>query len=138
MKRYEFFDHTADIGIHILGHSREDLFENAGFALFDIITDIAMVREQEQRTVTVNRDTPEELLVEWMGKLLFIHATQLLLFSRFHILELDEHHLTAELWGEQFKDNIHHIKTEVKAATYHNLRIYQEKDLWHATVVLDI
>ncbi len=138
MKRYEFFDHTADIGIRIFGHSQAELFKNAAHALFDIITDISMVREKEKRTITLHRDSTDELLVEWLGKLLFFNATELLLFCRFSILQLDDLNLSAEAWGEPIQESIHHIKTEVKAITYHNLKIFQEDGLWKATVVLDI
>jgi SHS2 domain-containing protein len=138
MKRYEFFDHTADIGIHIFGRCREELFENAGYALFDIITDISKVAEKERHTVILHRDCFDELLVEWLGRLLFLHVTDLLLFRGFHIIKLDEQNLSAEVRGEHFNDYIHSLKAEVKAVTYHNLKIWKENELWEATVVLDI
>jgi SHS2 domain-containing protein len=138
MKHYEFFDHTADIGIHIFGRSMPELFENAGFALFDIITDIAAVREQEVRWFALQRDSLDELLVEWLSRLLFISTTELFLFRRFHVAQIDGENLQAEAWGEPLQDALHTIKTEVKAVTYHKLKVYQEEGLWHATVVLDI
>ncbi len=138
MKRYEFFDHTADIGIRIFGNSTAQLFEHAGLALFDIITDISTVREKEKRSIAIRRDSIDELLVEWLSRLLYLNATELFLFRRFHILDMDNQSLTAEAWGELLQENIHRIKTEVKAITYHNLQVYQENGLWTATVVLDI
>ena len=137
MKRYEFFDHTADIGIHIFGRSMPELFENAGFALFDIITDIETVREREKRSFALQRDSLDELLVEWLGRLLFISATELFLFRRFHVVQIDGESMQAEAWGEPMQDALHIIKTEVKAVTYHKLKVYEEQGLWHATVVLD-
>jgi SHS2 domain-containing protein len=137
MQRYEFFDHTADIGIHVFGRSLPELFENAGFALFDIITDIEAVRERDKRSFALQRDTVDELLVEWLGRLLFINATELFLFRRFHVLQIDGKSLKAEAWGEPLQDAVHTIKAEVKAVTYHNLKVYEEQGLWHATVVLD-
>lgn len=138
MKRYQFFDHTADIGIYVFGRSLPELFENAGFALFDIITDIETVREREKRSFSLQRDSLDELLVEWMGRLLFTSSTELFLFRRFHVLRIDGESLQAEAWGEPLQDALHTIKTEVKAVTYHNLKVYEEQGLWHATVVLDI
>jgi SHS2 domain-containing protein len=138
MQRYEFFDHTADIGIHVFGRSLAELFENAGFALFDIITDIEAVREREKRSFALQRDTVDELLVEWLGRLLFVSTTALFLFRRFHVLQIDGKSLQAEAWGEPLQDAVHTIKAEVKAVTYHNLKVYQEQGIWHATVVLDI
>jgi SHS2 domain-containing protein len=138
MKRYEFFDHTADIGIHVFGRSLPELFENAGFALFDIITDIKTVRESEKRSFTLQRDSLDELLVEWLNSLLYINVTELFLFRRFLVMQIDGESLQAEAWGEPLQDTLHTIKTEVKAVTYHKLEVYEEQGLWHATVVLDI
>jgi SHS2 domain-containing protein len=138
MKRYEFFEHTADIGIHVFGRRLPELFENAGFALFDIITDIETVREREKRSFELQRDSLDELLVEWLGKLLFINATELFLFRRFHVMQIDGERLQAEAWGEPLQEPVHTIKAEVKAVTYHSLKVYEDQGLWHATVVLDI
>jgi SHS2 domain-containing protein len=138
MKRYEFFDHTADIGLHVFGRSLPELFENAGFALFDIITDIKTVQERQQRSFALQRDSLDELLAEWLGGLLFISAAELFLCRRFHVSRIDGKSLQAEAWGEPLQEPRHVIKTEVKAVTYHNLRVYEEQGLWHAIVVLDI
>jgi SHS2 domain-containing protein len=138
VKRYEFFDHTADIGIRVFGNSLAELFENAGFALFDIITDIKQVSEREMRCITISRDGVDELLVEWLNSLLYIHATELLLCNKFHVQEIAQQSLTGEAWGEIFQDHRHVIKTEVKAVTYHGLSVYEENGLWKATVVLDV
>ena len=138
VKRYEFFDHTADVGIRVFGSSLAELFENAGFALFDIITDIAKVRAREKRCITISRDSVDELLVEWLSRLLYLNATELLLCSKFHVQEIALQSLTGEAWGEIFQDNRHVIKTEVKAVTYHGLKVYQDEGLWKATVVLDV
>ena len=138
MKRYEFFNHTADVGIRIFGSNLAELFENAGFALFDIITDIAQVREREMRCITVTRDSVDELLVEWLSQLLYLNATELLLCHKFHIREIAPQRLIGEAWGEIFQEDRHRIKTEIKAVTYHELRVYQDNGLWRATVVLDV
>jgi SHS2 domain-containing protein len=139
MKKFEFLDHTADIGIRIFGRSSGELFENAGLALFHIITDPAKVRDKEQRSFNLQRDCIEELLVEWLSNLLYLHDIEAVLFSRFHIKIIDATSLQAEAWGEIFSEKNHYIKTEVKAITYHNLRVTRRDDgIWTATVILDL
>ncbi len=138
MKKYELIDHTADIGLQIYGSSREEVFRHAGFALFDIMTDIATVRALEKRTFTLQRDNLEELLVEWMGALLFLFDTEHLLFSRFTINDISDTVLIAEAHGETFDPSRHVIETTVKAVTYHSLSILQQANSWQATVILDV
>ena len=38
MKKFEFFDVTADIGFYAYGNNLNEAFENAGLALFNIIS----------------------------------------------------------------------------------------------------
>jgi SHS2 domain-containing protein len=40
MKRYRVFDHTADLGIQVLGRTVEELFVNGAYALFDLMADL--------------------------------------------------------------------------------------------------
>jgi SHS2 domain-containing protein len=138
MKKYEFFDHTADLGLRIYGPSLAGLFENAGCALFDVLTDRASVQPRQRQRFTLQRDNEEELLVEWLGSLLYEFDARGLLFSRFAVEELDGQSLAASAYGEQFQPGCHELKTVVKAVTYHGLSIRQENGLWLATVVIDV
>ena len=138
MKKYEQTDHTADIGLKIFGNSLLDLFANAGYALCDSLTDISKVIPATKQTFCLQRDSTEELLVEWMGDLLYAFETEGLLFSRFNIISINKNSLSAEAEGEFFNSEIHFIKNGVKAVTYHNLKIEEKNGLWQAEVVLDI
>ncbi|MBN2105801.1 MAG: archease [Deltaproteobacteria bacterium] len=138
MKKYEYFDHTADMGLRIYGPSLAGLFENAGCALFDVLTDTGRVKPLQRRRFRLQRDTVEELLVEWLGCLLYDFDARRILFSRFTVETIDGLSLAASAYGEKFQPGCHELKTAVKAVTYHGLSIRQEKGLWQATVVLDV
>jgi len=138
VKKYEQTDHTADIGLKIFGNSLPDLFANAAYALCDTLTDISKINPTTKQTFLLKRDTTEELLVEWMGNLLYTFETEDLLFSKFNILSIDKNSLSAEAEGEFFNTDIHFIKNGIKAVTYHNLKIEEKSGLWQAEVVLDI
>ena len=138
MKKYEQTDHTADIGLKIFGNSLLDLFANAGYALCDSLTDISKVIPATKQTFCLQRDSTEELLVEWMGDLLYTFETESLLFSRFNIISIDKNSLSAEAEGEFFNSALHTIKNGVKAVTYHKLKIEEKNGLWLAEVVLDV
>ena len=138
MKKYEQTDHTADIGLKIFGNSLPDLFANAGSALCDTLTNISEVSPTTKQAFCLQRDTREELLVEWMGNLLYTFETEDLLFSKFNIISINKNSLSAEAEGEFFNPDIHFIKNGVKAVTYHKLKIEEKNGLWQAEVVLDI
>ena len=43
MKKYEYFDVTADIGFKAYGNNLNEAFENAGLAIFNIISDTSNI-----------------------------------------------------------------------------------------------
>ncbi len=136
--KYELIDHTADIALKIYGQGLPDLFCTSGHALFDVIAGIDTIAPITKRVFSLERDNPEELLVEWLGSLLYAFDTELLLFSRFSVLELNNTRLVAEAEGETVDENRHSIETAIKAITYHNLRIRKTGEIWEATVVMDV
>lgn len=138
MARYQLIDHTADIGIDIFGNTLSELFSNAGFALFDIITDITTVDAKDQHMVKVEGIDKEQLLVNWLGELLYLYDVKSLLFTDFLITDMDENRLAAAIRGEKYCETKHPIKTEIKAVTHHALSVKHEQNQWKARVIFDL
>jgi SHS2 domain-containing protein len=137
-KPYETIDHTADMAIRVHGDSRENLFENAGYALFDSLVELSGVHDRIQEKISVTGTDLPELMVNWLNQLLFLWETRFLLLRRFSMETMGEQDLTAWGWGETYDSNRHEILTDIKAATYHNLTIQEKEGLWTAEIVLDL
>ena len=45
-KNYEYFDVTADIGFYAYGDTLDKAYENAGKAMFNVVTDIDNVKNR--------------------------------------------------------------------------------------------
>ncbi|MCF6150477.1 MAG: archease [Candidatus Kuenenia sp.] len=138
MHKYKLIDHTADIGIDIFGGTLKELFSNAGYAMFDIITDLSSVDTKNIRTIAVEGIDREQLLVNWLSELLYLHEVKNMLFKEFCIDTIEENQLSATLHGELLNEKKHIIKTGIKAVTYHNLSIKKENDHWKARVIFDL
>lgn len=138
MPKYVFIDHTADIGIEAFGATLPELFSNAAFALFDIIADLDMVENKVTCNLEITGIDREQLLVNWLSELLYLHDVKNYLFKNFLITNLTDTHLSASVQGEAFVENKHIIKTEIKAVTYHGLSIVQEETQWKARVIFDL
>jgi len=138
MKQYELIDHTADIGIRVYGKDLKELFANAAFAMFDIIADLEGMKTSV--TVEIRKDAPnrEELLITWLDELLYNFYTKGLIFSKFEILELDEEHISGKAIGRHIGENKNRLKTEIKAATYHELKIENKDNLWQTQLIFDV
>lgn len=138
MKRYELIDHTADLGIEVYGRDLRKLFQNAGHALFEIICDLSEVAETFEKRVAVDGEDLEQLMVVWLGELLYLHDVERLLLKRFKVEEIGERRLVATVYGEEFKEGHHTINTEIKAVTYHQIQVRQEEGRWRARVIFDL
>ncbi|MDR4504479.1 MAG: archease [Candidatus Scalindua sp.] len=138
MTKYKLIDHTADIGIDIFGNTLSDLFSNAGFAMFDIITDITAVDAKDEHIVRIEGIDKEQLLVNWLGELLYLHDVKCLLFKDFLITDMNKNHLTATIRGEKYIETKHAINTVIKAVTHHALSVRHEHNQWKARVIFDL
>lgn len=137
-KRFEFIDHTGDIGIRVFGKNRKEVYQHAAEALFEIITDLDTIEAIETRDITVEADGWEPLLIAWLNEFIYLLDTREMLFRDFTILSLDEQRIVGTANGEPYDAERHPIKTAVKGATYHQLRIFRKGDLWVGKVILDI
>jgi SHS2 domain-containing protein len=138
MKKYETFDHTADIGIRAFGQTLEELFTNAAYALFDQLTDLRKVRIEMSREISVQGADREDLLVRWLGELLFLCEGRGYLFKEFSFLRLEPTSLKAVARGETFDRSRHRFKTEIKAVTYHQVEVKEKDGRWEGRVIFDI
>ncbi len=137
-KKFKLLDHTGDLGILVYGGNLEELFSNAGEAFFDIITDVRRIRESTERIIRVQGPNVEDLMVRWLGELLYVHDVDGLLFRSFSIDELRDGSLKARARGEAFDGKRHIMKTGIKAVTYHQIQVKKEKGRWRARIIFDL
>jgi SHS2 domain-containing protein len=135
---YRFVDHTADVMVEVEAPLREGLFSDAARSLFSILTDLDGIEPRESQQLRVEAEGWEQLLVTWLTELLFLYETELWLFSRFEILELEPHVLEAVAWGERLDAERHPIEREVKAVTYHRLGLVKEGGVYKTSIVFDL
>ncbi|MBU2535681.1 MAG: archease [Chloroflexota bacterium] len=136
MKRFELIEHTADMGLVAYGHDLAEAFANAAYGLFSIIADLGRVQERESCQVELKEEDTETLLFEWLNYLLYIFDVEMLLLKRFDIERFDGSVLTAICYGEKYDPSRHRLKTGVKSATYHMLKVDREKN--QVQVILDV
>jgi SHS2 domain-containing protein len=122
-KDFDILDHTADVGIVAYGTDINQAFVNAARALFSLITDLDDVAEILYRDIKLTASDQESLLVEWLNELIYLFDTEGIVFRRFDITQLNSTRLKARSYGEKVDSAKHGIKTGVKAATYHMLKV---------------
>ena len=142
MKEFEILEHTADIGIMAYGKTKREVFINSAKGMFEIIAgnnnDIA--NNNFSCKVILKAENLENLLVAWLNELLYIGETRLVILNKFHIKELSNFQIKAEVEGIKINPPSVKIEKEIKAVTYHCLEIKkdEERGFWSARVIFDI
>jgi len=136
MKKYEFIEHTSDIGLRAYGGTLSKAFANAALGMFSIMAELKNVGEKESRRVEVNADDIEGLIFEWLNSLLYYFDVEMLIFKRFDIIEFEDTHLMAKCYGEKYDSSRHRLKMGVKSATYHQLEV--DREAGSVQVIFDV
>lgn len=135
---YETFDHTADLGLRIRAADLDTLFAEAAQALFaTLVEDLDTVAPVRALDVVIPGEDREYLLFDWLRELLYRFDAEHLLLSRFEV-RVGADGLRAVVRGEPLDRARHELAHEVKAITYHGLRVEATADGWLAEVIVDI
>ncbi|MHB9053256.1 MAG: archease [Thermoleophilia bacterium] len=138
MRPFELIEHTADIGVRAFGSSELEVFENAAAGMFSLIADPELVECRDEFDVRAEADDREALLVEWLNELLYLHESQDLLLRRFEVKKLGETELEARVCGEPIDRGRHELMRDIKAATYHMLKLKESSEGWTTEVIFDV
>ena len=123
--RYRLLEHTADALVEAYGGTLAERFSNAAYALFDQITDLSKVAPVGEVRLVLSAETAEQLLVDFLQELLFLHDTDNYVFCEFDV-EIMGGNLDAVARGEEFDRERHPKRSVVKGITYHNLKFDDE------------
>lgn len=143
MKPYEILEHTADVGLRANGTTLKELFENAARGMFAVIAGGepgSKIKTEIQKTVRIRKEVEdlEELLVDWLSELLYFFDKEKILFTDFRISELNNGGVTGEAYGEKIDADRTSLQTEIKAVTFHGLRIEENAKGFSCNIIFDV
>ncbi|MBO5152011.1 MAG: archease [Methanobrevibacter sp.] len=123
MKKFEYFDVTADIGFYAYGNNLNEAFENAGIAMFNIISNTDNITPNKSITFEISSEDNVSLLYDYLEELLFYHEIEFMLFSDFDVEINDDYSLKATIKGEEINWDKHERNCEIKAITFHQMEV---------------
>jgi SHS2 domain-containing protein len=133
--RYRLLEHTADAMVEAYGNTLGERFANAAYALFDQMTDVTKVSPTGEVKLELEADGREQLLVDFLQELLFLHDVENLVFGEFSV-DTDGTKLVAIARGENFDEKKHTKRSVVKGVTYHRLEFDDSRKA--VTVLFDV
>jgi SHS2 domain-containing protein len=135
---YELFEHTADLGLRVRAPDLNTLFAEAAACLFSaILEDPATIRPYVSQPIELAGTDREYLLFDWLRELLYRFDAGHMVYREFDVM-VQSDKLIATVRGEPLDSTRHALSHEVKAITYHELKVEQTPDGWLAEVIVDI
>jgi len=142
MKPFELIDHTADVGIKAWGVTLTELFENAAKGMFSVIAceGSKLQGSKVEKDIEINKDAGEleEMLVSWLSELLYIFNREKIYLDNFKISGLNSNSLKAKAGGVNIDLYQSNLYKEIKAITFHNLKIEEDVEGFSCTIIFDV
>ncbi len=135
-EKFSLIEHTADIGIKIQGNNLEELFKSGFYGVLSIVASRKALIS-ESKTIELYAPDKESMLVDFLNEILYLINVKNWLPAKIVELNIDENNLKSVINGEKFSST-DIIKTEIKAATYHNINIKKNVDTWETKVYFDL
>lgn len=135
---YRCIDHTGDLGVEVEAPDFPGLLRRASWALSDTLVDASTVRAERTLHWTVEAESEEGLLVAQLQEILFRMDAEGMVFGDFEIERSGERSLSCIARGEPLDRGRHGFKTEIKAVTYHGLKIEDRGGKKTARIIFDV
>lgn len=141
MNKYNFIEHPADIAVEIRAESIEKLFEISIEAWRTSVMENSSTETPFEFLIEIESASLEELLVEFLNELNFMLFAKKLVYSKTKSLSITENNtfkLSAALYFEDFNSSWHQLKAEIKAVTYHQMKIEKVNNIYSTKLIFDI
>lgn len=137
MGAVETIEHTGDVGLRIRADSMEDLFATAAAGMFGLLAappaDFPLAD-----AIVVEEEAPDLLLRAWLDELLYRFSAERRLYGAWEVTEAGPRRVAATARGTLFDPARHELRTELKAVTYHGLKLEGGPAGWTAVVIFDV
>ena len=133
---YEYFEHTADVGIRGWGATLDEAFGQAAVGLVANMVDLAEAKPVGELRLEVEAENIERLLFHFLDDVLDLFYTRMWVFTAAHVELHGDTRLVATLEGEAYDAARHGHVHEIKAMTYHEMHV--QRDPPEVRVIVDI
>lgn len=137
-KNYKILEHIADIKVQAFGKTKEELFLNAMLGMNEVLEPKAENGKSKiMRKISVKSVDLNALLVDFLSEVLYLSHVNREIYDDVKFspsTSSGQAILKAELFGNKVKS----FGEDIKAVTYHELKIEKKNNLYQATILLDI
>jgi SHS2 domain-containing protein len=136
-KDYEIIEHTADVGIKVKGNSVTEIFWKAMHATVDILSGGIEIQPVIERGFSTKEENIETALVSILEEIIYFFEKESFLPSMCSV-RIKEDAYEIKLKGDIVSAEDIKNGTEIKAVTYHQLKIKEVRGGYQVTVIFDV
>jgi SHS2 domain-containing protein len=136
---YTFLGHPSEELVQVTAAAINEVFIDAALALFDLMTDLEKIKNDQNFQVQLSSPERHLLLVDWLNHLILLHEVHNVFLVQFNVdvAQNSDWHLTAVVEGEKIREN-HERRMHAKSATYGQLEWKEEQGNHTVRFVIDI
>lgn len=135
-KKFIFLEHTADVKFQAFGKDIEEAFSNSALALREVMTEKSKIKGKIKKKIIVKGKDKEKLLYNFLEEFLILFDSEGFVLSKIKKIKIKDEKLEAEVIGDNAKN--YKFSNSVKAITYNQMFVKQEKGKWIVQVVIDV
>ncbi len=125
-KGYEFFEHTADMGIRASGKTLAELLIRMAQGLTELLAEDSRLEPRLTRSIHLEADAADALLLAWLNELLFRAEVEQFFSRHITAIELEDETLQATVVGYRGTP-----RPLVKGVALNRLAFEQEGGVWN-------
>lgn len=133
---FEILEHKADLKIKVFGRTKKELFENAMIGMFEAAKYKPTTDNIQRRTrIKISSFDLSSLLIDFLTEILYLAETKKEIYHKVNFKKFSKNKIEAELIGKKLEE----VGVHIKAVTYYDLKIRQQKDkTWWAIILFDV
>ncbi len=135
---YSIIDHTADLGITVRGTDIRNLFEEAARSITHLMLRANPAKETKAVKLSITGYDSADLMVRWLGEILYLLEGENKVVIHMEIDSISPSNLNATLKTVPFDPNTDEILYEIKAVTYHQIKVAEKSGHWEARIIFDL
>ncbi|MBI2663943.1 archease [Candidatus Woesearchaeota archaeon] len=143
--KYKYLDHTADTKFRAYGKTLEEAFANAALATTNVMVEPDKIQEKAKKKIAVEGDDLQALLYNFLEQFLILLDAENFFLAAVKKIKIwkvkNNGRISYKLTAEAMGDNAAKYETigpQVKAVTYNDMVVDEEKDNCFVQAVLDI
>jgi SHS2 domain-containing protein len=133
---FQILPHTSEMALEVTAWDWATFYRSAAEGLLAVYG----LSPGKHATAKLERsfaaETPEDIVVSWLSELIFLVGTERLVPAGFEVLKAGPQELRVVINGNRAEQII--LEREIKAVTYHGLKVESGPAGMKARIILDV